>query len=419
MNELAKRIVRGLLLVLCGAAISLLVLSIRKTGQVQSKLNEVTSQLSYLQDSTAMIQSNLNDMEANIEATLEEESSLIEDYTIQVTGIDLRADTYDVAITILPKEYTEATQTAIYFGTRAYDLELQGLAYKGSATLSLRNNYDGNVTVLFTNGEKRNTEVLHNYVGFPTQLAATLSGALAQTQDSYKNGTWEFSGDASYELDGHGVFSFTEFSLVTEVNGTTVYDYDLLRDSGGMPESLAGEEPSTDTAADNTEEEAGENGSAETAQELTGEEAAEKAQIPAAATDELPEETMDGQPEQTQGEDSLQTETPEEAVTGTENAAQDGMEAPSEAQMKEEQQEISVSGMGGTHTMQFACPAVEGDTVSMYFRAVTSDGYTFILPLWEGIFTEDDMVRAKRYANAKTSPAIYDPNDYLWKEAER
>lgn len=402
MNELAKRIVRGLLLVLCGAAISLLVLSIRKTGQVQSKLNEVTSQLSYLQDSTVMIQSNLNDMEANIEATLEEESSLIEDYTIQVTGIDLRADTYDVAITILPKEYTEATQTAIYFGTRAYDLELQGLAYKGSATLSLRNNYDGNVTVLFTNGEKRNTEVLHNYVGFPTQLAATLSGALAQTQDSYKNGTWEFSGDANYELDGHGVFSFTEFSLVTEVNGTTVYDYDLLRDSGGMPESLTGEEPSTDTAADNTEEDA-----------------AEEAQIPAAATGELPEETMDGQPEQAQGEDSLQTETTEETVAGNENAAQDGMEAPSEAQMKEEQQEISVSGMGGTHTMQFTCPAAEGDTVSMYFRAVTSEGYTFILPLWEGIFTEDDVVRAKRYANAKTSPAIYDPNDYLWKEAER
>ena len=419
MNELAKRIVRGLLLVLCGAAISLLILSVRKTGQVQSKLNEVTSQLSYLQDSTAMIQSNLNDMEANIEATLEEESSLIEDYTIQVTGIDLKADTYDVAITILPKEYTEATQTSIYFGTRAYDLELQGLAYKGSATLSLKNNYDGNVTVLFTNGEKRNTEVLHNYVGFPTQLAATLSGALAQTQDSYKNGTWEFSGDVSYELDGHGVFSFTEFSLVTEVNGTTVYDYDLLRDSGGMPESLAGEKPSTDTESDDTEAEAGENGSTEAMQDLTGEDAAEDAQTPA-ATDELPEETTDGLPEQTAGEDSLQAENQEEARPGAENAAQDGVEASSEAQMEEQpQQEVSVSGMGDTHTMQFTCPAAEGDTVSMYVRAVTSDGYTFILPLWEGIFTEDDEVRAERYANANTSLAIYDPNDYLWKEMER
>lgn len=419
MNELAKRIVRGLLLVLCGAAISLLILSVRKTGQVQSKLNEVTSQLSYLQDSTAMIQSNLNDMEANIEATLEEESSLIEDYTIQVTGIDLKADTYDVAITVLPKEYTEATQTAIYFGTRAYDLELQGLAYKGSATLSLKNNYDGNVTVLFTNGEKRNTEVLHNYVGFPTQLAATLSGALAQTQDSYKNGTWEFSGDVSYELDGHGIFSFTEFSLVIEVNGTAVYDYDLLRDSGGMPESPAGEESLTDTESDDTEAGAGENGSTEAMQDLTGEDAAEDAQTPA-ATDELPEETTDGLPEQTTGEDSLQTENQEEAQPGAENAVQDGVEASSEAQMEEQpRQEVSVSGMGGTHTMQFTCPAAEGDTVSMYVRAVTSDGYTFILPLWEGIFTEDDEVRAERYANANTSLAIYDPNDYLWKEMER
>ncbi len=419
MNELAKRIVRGLLLVLCGAAISLLILSIRKTGQVQSKLNEVTSQLSYLQDSTAMIQSNLNDMEANIEATLEEESSLIEDYTIQVTGIDLKADTYDVAITVLPKEYTEATQTSIYFGTRAYDLELQGLAYKESATLSLKNNYDGNVTVLFTNGEKRNTEVLHNYVGFPTQLAATLSGALAQTQDSYKNGTWEFSGDVSYELDGHGVFSFTEFSLVTEVNETAVYDYDLLRDSGGMPESLAGEEPSTDTTSDDTQATSEENGSTEASQDLTGEDAAEDAQTPA-ATDELPEEITDGQPERAQGEDSLQTETPQETEPGNENARQNSAEAPFKEQVKEQpQQEVSVSGMGGTHAMQFTCPVAEGDTVSMYVRAVTSDGYTFILPLWEGIFSEDDEVRAERYANANTSLAIYDPNDYLWKEMER
>lgn len=381
MNELAKRIVRGLLLVLCGAAVSLLILSIRKTGQVQSKLNEVASQLSYLQDSTAMIQSDLNDMEANIEATLEEESSLIEDYSIQVTGIDLEADTYVVAITVLPKEYTEATQASIYFGTRSYDLELQGLAYKGSATLSLKNNYDGNVTVLFTNGEKRNTEVLHNYVGFPTQLAATLSGALAQTQDSYKSGTWEFSGDVSYELDGHGVFSFTEFSLITEVNGTAVYDYDLLRDSGGMQESPAGEESSTDTESDDTQEKAGENSLA----------AAEEANTPAAATDELPE--------QTQGEASLQTETQEAGDNG-----QNGMGAAYEAQPEEQPlQEISVSGMGGTHTMQFTCPAAEGDTVSMYLRAVSSDGYTFILPLWEGIFAQDDEVRAEGYANADAS----------------
>ena len=233
MNELAKRIVRGLLLVLCGAAISLLILSIRKTGQVQSKLNEVASQLSYLQDSTAMIQSDLHTMEENIETTLEEESSLIEDYSIQVYSVNLQEQTYDVDITILPKEYTEATQTSIYFGTRAYNLELQGLVYKGEATLSLKNNYDGNVTVLFTNGEKRSTEVLHNYVGFPTQLATTLSGGLANASDSYKDGTLEFDGQVSYELDGHNMFDFTSFSLVAEVNGENVYDYDLIRETGG------------------------------------------------------------------------------------------------------------------------------------------------------------------------------------------
>ncbi|MCI5856711.1 MAG: hypothetical protein MR016_05015 [Agathobacter sp.] len=407
MNELAKRIVRGLLLVLCGAAISLLILSIRKTGQVQSKLNEVASQLSYLQDSTAMIQSDLHTMEENIETTLEEESSLIEDYSIQVSSVNLQEQTYDVDITILPKEYTEATQTSIYFGTRAYNLELQGLVYKGEATLSLKNNYDGNVTVLFTNGEKRSTEVLHNYVGFPTQLATTLSGGLANASDSYKDGTLEFDGQVSYELDGHNMFDFTSFSLVAEVNGENVYDYDLIRETGGA-KVQAEAETQLQTEADI---------------DASGED----------SPNDAGDENIDAEEEQT-ADQVINPQADDAGADSKEQTADDtGTAAATEAAQQEEEnlpdlpdasqtdvalQEVSVSGLGGEHDIHFLSPAVEGNSIKIYLKAATQDGYTFVFTLWEGSFTEDDNARAQEYLDGSYNQTVVDANGNIWNKAE-
>ena len=80
-------------------------------------LSEVKTQLAYIQDTNSIIQNEVTNMESNIEATLEAESSMLENYSIEVTGYDFAAGTYDVAISILPKEYTDTTQAVIYFGT--------------------------------------------------------------------------------------------------------------------------------------------------------------------------------------------------------------------------------------------------------------------------------------------------------------
>ena len=162
MKRYGKKIVSGLLLILVIAAISLLAFMGKTVGSLRTKLDEMTAQLLYLQDTTNVIQSNLGSMETNLEAAMEEEASLIEDYLIQVKDWDFSKGTYTVDIMILPKEYTDATQTSVYFGTKGYLLELQGYLYKGSVTLSMDSNYDGNVTVLFTNGNKNATEVLHH-----------------------------------------------------------------------------------------------------------------------------------------------------------------------------------------------------------------------------------------------------------------
>ena len=48
------------------------------------KLTELTNQLTYLQDSTNVILSDVGNLQSNIEKTLEEDASMIENYSIDI-----------------------------------------------------------------------------------------------------------------------------------------------------------------------------------------------------------------------------------------------------------------------------------------------------------------------------------------------
>lgn len=53
------------------------------------KVSELTNQLAYLQDTTNIILSDVGGMQSSIEKTLEEEASMVEDYSIEVKDMDL------------------------------------------------------------------------------------------------------------------------------------------------------------------------------------------------------------------------------------------------------------------------------------------------------------------------------------------
>lgn len=382
MKKIVKMLVRGLLIVTVIAAISLLVFFGIKMNRMQLKLNEIASQLFYLQDSASVIQSDLNSMEENIEATLEEESSLIEDCTIRVTDCDFTKGTYDVDITVLPKEYTETTQTCIYFGTKGYHLELQGFLFKGTATLSMKNNYDGNVTVLFTNGEKRSTEVLHNYTGFQTTMQKALEGEILDATDSYEDGILDFACSVNYDLDGQSDFEFESFHLVAEVGQRTVYDYDLIREHGGLVERV-------------TEE----NGEAAAA--TVGEE-------------ESDEETEAAGVEEQEAIDAMTTEVTDAAETAEPEA--EASEEPEGAVTEEKPEKtVYISGTSGTHDMSFNCEMAETDTIKIYFYAVTKEGYKLQLMLLDGSFSTEEEDRIEGLSSYEPELYLYDRRDVLWK----
>ncbi len=52
------------------------------------KVSELTNQLAYLQDTTNIILSDVGGMQSSIEKTLEEEASMVEDYSIEVKDMD-------------------------------------------------------------------------------------------------------------------------------------------------------------------------------------------------------------------------------------------------------------------------------------------------------------------------------------------
>lgn len=216
------------------------------------RMEGIVNQLAYLQDTSNIIQTDVGNLESNIEATLEEESSLIEDYSIKVTDTDFAAGTYEVAVSVIPKEYTDSTQTSIYFGTQEYFLELKGYVYEGNITLPLDTSYDGNVTILFTNGDKKMTEVLREYIGFQTGLDDVVSGGFEAVPE-YKEAEFSVDTNLDYQVQGYGRYEFNSIELIATKDEEEIYKQDLISGTVWTPEAEEGDDSGgqdTDDAVD-------------------------------------------------------------------------------------------------------------------------------------------------------------------------
>lgn len=205
---------------------NLIVLAVLAAG-MYAKLVELTSQITYLQDTTNIILSDVDGMESAITQTLQEENGMVEHYSIRVEDMNFAADTCDVSVYMIPKEYTDNTRISVYFGTNECPLEKDGYAYSGEITLPLEKSFDGNLTFLFADGKKKNTEVYSNYDGIQTFLDEVLSGS-TEASPEYEDSILSVKGDAIYALAGKDRYEFEQFELVAEWNGRKVWRKDLI-----------------------------------------------------------------------------------------------------------------------------------------------------------------------------------------------
>lgn len=200
------------------------------------------TQLMYMQDTVSIIQTDIGNLQSNIKKTLEKEASLIEDYRIEVVSTDFAAGTYDVRVSVIPKEYTDATKTSIFFGAQEYVLPLNGFEYQGMITLPLDVSYDGNITFLFINDDKKSTEVLRDYVGYQTSLAKVVTAVL---EENAKYDKEQFSLDTNLKLSiqGEDDFVFESVALMIAYNEEEVYNESLLAEELGAVGQLELEVP--------------------------------------------------------------------------------------------------------------------------------------------------------------------------------
>ena len=206
------------------------------TGLMYRELRQLVNQITYMQDTTNIILSDVNGMQADIEKTLREEASMVESYSIEIVDMDFLRRTYKVDVSAVPKEYTEKTKMSIFFGTTECALRLEGYAYKGSLSLPLDKTFDGNIPFLLANGKKKTTEVIEEYDGLQTHLSEVLSGTVEDIP-SYKDGTMKLDTACSFQLDGFDRYEFEEFKLVAQMDGEEIGVQNLLVD---LPEQTEG-----------------------------------------------------------------------------------------------------------------------------------------------------------------------------------
>jgi hypothetical protein len=346
--------------IITAAAVVLSAVACISVKGMHTKLEEVGNQLSYLQDNTDIIMTDLHNMETNIETALEESASLIEEYSIIVTDCDFSAGTYDVAISVIPKEYTETTETIIYFGTQEYPLTLQGFTFYGTATLPMDQSFDENVTVLFTDGGRRSTEVLQSYTGFQTSLENVLYGSIAN-MPTYQDGTLTVRDNAVVFLEGNGSYEFAKLELIATADGEEIYHYDLLGNIGGV---IAAEEPEgEEEASDDT---------------ATGGE-------PRANTDRVDETVGNAENEDAENEDAESLESDNETASEQETQTAN---PENTAGSTSEQEPVSGFSTERELNLTYALPA--GTAVRIYLTATTEDGYQFTYDLFNGVTSEDE-----------------------------
>ena len=209
--------------------------------RLQNKLEELGNQLMYLQDTNSILNQEVLNLQTNIESALEEEASLIENYAVEVLGINLEKGTYEVKVSVVPKEYSDRTRTSVFFGVNEFPLTLNRYTFEGTMELSFADVYDGNITFLFANGDKKNTEIAKNYVGIQTKLQELLYGSI-ETIPTYRNGKLVFNHAIEYSLNEYDGKPYESLELVFVADEKEVKVVDLFTEEVVIDESTLYEE---------------------------------------------------------------------------------------------------------------------------------------------------------------------------------
>lgn len=184
---------------------------------LHSRVERLSNTISYIQDNTDILVTDMSNLQSNIKATLEEEASKVEEWSVDVIDTDFDAKTYTVHVSVVPKEYTASTVVSVYFGANEYPLTLDGIKFVGDVVLPLNESYKGNLTFLFVDGDSRATEVRTDYEGIQEEFSGVVNGKMI-TAPILTDGKLSFSTSNDINLNT-GKYGIQSFDLIVERSG--------------------------------------------------------------------------------------------------------------------------------------------------------------------------------------------------------
>ena len=155
----------------------------------------------------------------------EEDQPFITDWDISLKSADLPIR-HTQSLSRWCQRSTQRIQNQCIFGTNEIPLELNGIKYTGEATLPLSEDYAGNVTFLFVDGNKRSTEVLDEFEGVTSVFKNVASGILAN-KPTFDNGSIKLGTDVDVAVMGNDYFDFNSVQLVVASSDTELKTYDI------------------------------------------------------------------------------------------------------------------------------------------------------------------------------------------------
>lgn len=337
----------------------LVIIIIGACVQLHNKLEELGNQLIYLQDTNSILNEEIFSLQTNIQSALEEEASLIESYTVEVLGMDFEKGTYQVKVSVVPKEYSDNTRTSVFFGVKEFSLVLNRYSFEGTIELPFSEAYDGNMTFLFSNGDKKNTEIAKDYIGIQTKLEKLLYGSIEKIP-SYRNGQLAFNHSVEYSLNEYDGREYESLELVLMADGEELEVVNLLAEN-----ILIDEETQQDDTQDLS---------------LTAEHGNRQEAQP---QDSLEEETNN----------STNLQDKDEVDNNTDNSnSQDGNEADdlnNEEDTSIQQEEIKpILGKSGIIQFVKHIPIEEGKNVRLFLRAKNEAGFILEYDLFSAVTSQ-------------------------------
>ena len=212
---------------------------------LHSRVERLSNTISYIQDNTDILVTDMSNLQSNIKATLEEEASKVEEWSVDVIDTDFDAKTYTVHVSVVPKEYTANTAVSVYFGANEYPLTLVGLKCVGDGVLPLNESYKGNLTFLFVDGDSRATEVRTDYEGIQEEFSGVVNGKMV-TAPTITDGKLSFSTSNDINLNA-GKYGIQSFALIVERSG---YDGGVNQDEAAMADDNDSEDKEDEKKTD-------------------------------------------------------------------------------------------------------------------------------------------------------------------------